>query len=170
MSLPYRILSALAVVGLLWVAPSDAWLEEMPPVMNDVLLQRCSICHDLERVGMALSQGRSLAEIQEAMLARGAVLTEQDEQVLGTFWGQPSEAPPPRAAAQGPSVDAATYRQFQQVIETRCTLCHTRERVDAAIARQDSVEAIEAMMRQRGAVLTEEESSILKIFWDTPHR
>lgn len=59
---------------------------------------RCTVCHSRERVEAAARQGRELAPIEQRMLERGAVLTDREKEVLGTFWGEPlkkgKEAPP----------------------------------------------------------------------------
>ena len=128
MSLFKRYAPALVACAL-FLAPHPlyAWLEEVSPQMNEVLLQRCTTCHDLERVGLALEQGRSLSEIQAAMLSRGAVLSDQDKQTLGTFWGPPTreagtQAPQPVASA----ITEQQAQAFNAVVKQRCVICHSR--------------------------------------------
>lgn len=58
--------------------------------------------------------------------------------------------------------------EFQQVIDTRCTVCHTRERVDLAIKKRQELEKIEQRMLERGAVLTERDRQVLGTFWGSP--
>jgi hypothetical protein len=58
--------------------------------------------------------------------------------------------------------------EFQQVIETRCTVCHTRERVDIAIKKREELEKIEQRMLERGAVLSESDKRVLGTFWGSP--
>jgi hypothetical protein len=58
--------------------------------------------------------------------------------------------------------------EFQRVIETRCTVCHSRERVDVAIKEQQDREKIEQRMLERGAVLTERDKQVLGTFWGNP--
>jgi hypothetical protein len=58
--------------------------------------------------------------------------------------------------------------EFQRVIETRCTVCHTRERVDVAIKKRQDIEKIEQRMRERGAVLSERDKQVLGTFWGNP--
>jgi len=161
------------LAGALLLSPLTlhAWLEEVSPQMNEVLLQRCTSCHDLERVGLALEQGRSLSEIQKAMLERGAILSDQDKQILGTFWGPPARNLD--LQTQQPVASAITAQQaaaFNTVIEQRCVFCHSRERIDDAIARRLPFEPLEEIMLKRGATLTPQEQQTLKIFWEAPHR
>lgn len=57
---------------------------------------RCTVCHTRERVEAAAREGRELGPIQQRMIERGAVLSEREKEVLGTFWGEPlkNEKPP----------------------------------------------------------------------------
>jgi hypothetical protein len=58
--------------------------------------------------------------------------------------------------------------EFQKVIETKCTVCHTRERVDIAIRKRQNFEEIEKTMLSRGAALTERDKKVLGAFWGDP--
>lgn len=58
--------------------------------------------------------------------------------------------------------------EFQKVIDSKCSICHTRERVDVAIRKRENLEQIEKQMTQRGAVLTEHEKEVLGTFWGQP--
>lgn len=57
---------------------------------------------------------------------------------------------------------------FEQVIDSRCTLCHTRERIDQARRQGGKLGEIQQRMLDRGAVLTEQEQSTLRAFWGDP--
>jgi len=61
-----------------------------------------------------------------------------------------------------------TMDEFQQVIDTRCTICHTRERVDVAIKKRQDLEKLEKSMLERGAVLSEKDKQVLGTFWGSP--
>jgi len=59
---------------------------------------RCTICHTRGRVDRALGQGEDLDVLLQRMIERGAIISERDKSVLGTFWGSPlkeGEAPEP---------------------------------------------------------------------------
>lgn len=58
--------------------------------------------------------------------------------------------------------------EFQKTIEARCTICHTREQVDAAISAQEDLEALLQRMIERGAILSEKDKSVLGTFWGSP--
>ena len=128
-----------------------------------VIESRCIACHTRELVEKAVT-GREFEDIQRHMIERGAVLSEGDKKVLGTFWGEPlpgkKEAP-----AAGHAVTREGYRRFQQVLQTRCTGCHTLERVEESIASRSRSQSVLEQMLRRGATLSEEERSILRSFW-----
>ncbi|MGW8313138.1 MAG: hypothetical protein ACWGOL_07905 [Desulfuromonadales bacterium] len=58
--------------------------------------------------------------------------------------------------------------EFQSTIEARCTICHTRERVDAAISEQMELDALLQRMIERGAILSEHDQKVLGTFWGSP--
>jgi hypothetical protein len=58
--------------------------------------------------------------------------------------------------------------EFQSTIEARCTICHTRERVDAAISAQMELDALLQRMIERGAILSEQDQKVLGTFWGSP--
>jgi len=79
----------------------------------------------------------------------------------------------PPAALAVEDLGAHRFRgmdEFQRVIDTRCAICHTRERVDVAIKKRASLERLEARMVERGAILTEEDKNVLGTFWGNPLR
>ncbi len=58
--------------------------------------------------------------------------------------------------------------EFQKTIEARCTICHTRDQVDAAITGQKDLEALLQRMIERGAILSEKDKRVLGTFWGSP--
>lgn len=62
----------------------------------------------------------------------------------------------------------ADMTEFQQILDERCTVCHTRERVDAAIRDQQDMEKLQRQMEERGAILNERDKAVLGTFWGTP--
>ncbi len=57
---------------------------------------------------------------------------------------------------------------FRQVIDLRCIGCHTVERIEQAMQRQEALEPLTRRMIERGAVLTEREKDVLGTFWGSP--
>jgi hypothetical protein len=93
---------ALAVLCLLLtasaigaVAVEDLGAHRMRGMdeFQEVIDARCTVCHTRERVDIAIKQRQELEKIEQRMLERGAVLTERDKRVLGTFWGSPRKEP-----------------------------------------------------------------------------
>lgn len=76
-------------------------------------------------------------------------------------------------AAAVPAVPGEAHRleggsTFQEIIEARCTICHTRERVDAAIRSQADLDALLQRMIERGAIINERDQKVLGTFWGSP--
>lgn len=69
-------------------APSPERIRQQQ-AFEQVIDQRCTLCHTRERIDQARRQGRELGEIQRRMLERGAILTEQEQSTLKAFWGDP---------------------------------------------------------------------------------
>ena len=87
----------LLIIGLLLPAVAVA----VPNAVHDVhrlpandefqetIESRCTICHTRGRVDEAIQQDADLDELLQRMIERGAILSEKDQKVLGTFWGSP---------------------------------------------------------------------------------
>lgn len=58
--------------------------------------------------------------------------------------------------------------EFQSTIEARCTICHTRDRVDEAIRQQTDLDTLLQHMIERGAILSERDQKVLGTFWGSP--
>lgn len=80
----------------------------------------------------------------------------------------------PAAARMGEVQNLGAHRttagmeEFQQVVDSKCTICHTRERVDLARSRGSDLKRIERQMIERGAILSEHDKSVLGTFWGSP--
>lgn len=93
-----RRLTVLCVAALLLGSPaagavSSAVHDPHRLPANDefqkTIEARCTICHTRERVDAAMSEGENLQDLLQRMIERGAILSERDKSVLGTFWGSP---------------------------------------------------------------------------------
>ncbi len=138
-------------------------MEEFEQVID----LRCTVCHTRERIEQAIAEKRDRTTIQREMEARGAILTERDKEVLGTFWGKPQRGDG-TPLAPGAYVEEEGWLEFQRIIEARCLLCHTRERIDQAVEKHLPFEPIEELMLKRGAQLTPAERKVLRTFWGGP--
>ena len=58
--------------------------------------------------------------------------------------------------------------EFQGTIEARCTICHTRARVDEAMGQETELDALLQRMIERGAILSERDQKVLGTFWGSP--
>lgn len=58
--------------------------------------------------------------------------------------------------------------EFQNTIEARCTICHTRGRVDEALGQQVDLDALLQRMIERGAIISERDKGVLGTFWGSP--
>ena len=86
--------------------------------------------------------------------------------LLATLAGAPAGA-----AVSAVSGEAQRYEggaTFQEIIESRCTICHTRERVDAAIRSKSDLDALLRRMVERGAIISERDHKVLGTFWGSP--
>jgi cytochrome c553 len=80
--------------------------------------------------------------------------------------GMPAMAAVSAAPGEGHRLEGGST--FQEIIEARCTICHTRERVDAAIRSQAELDALVQRMIERGAILSERDRKVLGTFWGSP--
>lgn len=77
----------------------------------------------------------------------------------------------PATAAAAENLGAhrtANPAEFQQVIEKKCIVCHTQQRIDIAIEARRNLEKIQQRMIERGADLSERDKSVLGTFWGSP--
>jgi cytochrome c553 len=87
---------ALAAVS---AAPGEALPFEGAATFQETIEARCTVCHSRERVDEAIRAQSDLEPLLQHMIERGAILSERDRKVLGTFWGSPlkgENAPPAR--------------------------------------------------------------------------
>lgn len=100
-------LSLLAVLvgtpagAALSAVPGEAHRLEGGSTFQEIIENRCTICHTRERVDTAIRSQADLDALLRRMIERGAIISERDHKVLGTFWGSPLKgeakpAPPPR--------------------------------------------------------------------------
>jgi uncharacterized membrane protein len=60
------------------------------------------------------------------------------------------------------------HEEFRKVLDLRCTICHTQERIDEAISEERDMLGIQERMVERGAQLSERDHSVLSHFWGDP--
>lgn len=132
-----------------------------------ILDTKCSRCHTRERIEQALQSGKNFDEVMAKMLRFGAKLSGREKQVLGIFW---ASAPPAQVepVKEGQTVSKDPLGEYRSILERRCTGCHTLDRVEKAMMEGRSLDDLLDMMRQRGAIITAPEKSVLGTFWGKP--
>jgi mono/diheme cytochrome c family protein len=90
------------VMGVFWAQGSEfkASLPEGAGAVTDPLQEyravaqnRCTGCHSLDILEKTIAEGRSINDLIDMMRKRGAIITDADKSVLGTFWGNPLKEP-----------------------------------------------------------------------------
>jgi len=79
----------LFTLTLFVVAATFAADPNDPKEYREIIKKRCTICHNQERIESAIKEGRDMNQILTKMMSMGATLTDQEQKVLGTFWGEP---------------------------------------------------------------------------------
>lgn len=75
------------------------------------------------------------------------------------------EVPPPAGHSLG-SVTGGNFRKANVVIEKNCISCHSKERIEEAIAAGKDMKKIQERMEQKGARLSANDKQVLGIFWE----
>ena len=70
------------------------------------------------------------------------------------------------AAAQAAGEGMDLEKQATEIIDLRCTKCHTNAQISAAVSAGKDMGAIVEQMEQRGAKLSGNEKEVLGIFWE----
>jgi uncharacterized membrane protein len=63
------------------------------------------------------------------------------------------------------NVRGGDVKAAQGIIESKCTKCHSRKVIDAAIFTNKDMEKIQQEMEQKGAKLDANERDVLGIYW-----
>ena len=68
--------------------------------------------------------------------------------------------------SSGPAfAGAGDYAEYQRILDSKCSQCHQRERIEQAIARGDNFAAVIEKMLRFGANLSAQERQVLGVFW-----
>jgi cytochrome c2 len=66
------------------------------------------------------------------------------------------------------AADPNDPKEYQEIIEKRCSICHNHERIEEAIKSGQNMNQILNKMMAMGATLTEQEKKVLGTFWGSP--
>jgi len=111
-----------------------------------VIERKCTVCHSRERIDNALIRRADFADILERMTRQGATLSAAEKEILTAYWGDDQ------------------FAEVNRIINTRCTGCHSRQRIDQALAAGRDLNEIQQKMIRFGARLSPKEQSVLGIF------
>ncbi len=134
-----------------------------------ILDTKCSQCHPRGPIEQALARGDDYNAVIEKMIRLGAQLTPREQQVLSVFWRR-DQPQAPRKEPAAAAVTADPLGNFRLVLESRCTGCHSLDRVEEAMAQGRPLEDLIEMMRKRGAIVTEADKKALDPFWGSPYK
>jgi cytochrome c5 len=147
----------VAVAGAVVVGPINLTGGETtaPPTTaldaNALIDERCTVCHSRERIDAASKDVAGWTETVDRMIANGAQLSPEEREAVIQFLANRDAAAAPPATA----IDA------NALIDERCTVCHSRERIDAATKDVAGWTATVDRMIGNGAQLTPEEREAL---------
>lgn len=82
-------LTVLALFVLLAASVALAADKGSVEEYRDIIEQRCTACHDADRIERAMMDKQNVDEVLNKMQKMGAELTPRDKDVLGIFWGSP---------------------------------------------------------------------------------
>ena len=157
-------LLAIVVSGGMAFAGEGDFIE-----YQQILDTKCSQCHPRGRIEQAIERGENFDKVIEKMIRLGAKVSAQEQQVLGVFWR--SEKNPQQPKKQiAKTVTEDPLGEFRAVLESRCTGCHSLERVEEAMVQGRSLDDLVEMMRKRGAIITEADKNALAPFWGSPYK
>jgi len=118
----------------------------------DTLLQeRCTVCHTRERIDQKRAGGATRAAWEatiDRMIGYGAQLNGQEREALIAHLSA--------GAAMGEAA-APVFLDGAALVEQRCTVCHTRARIDDEDEDRDGWTEIVDRMISRGAQLSPDE-------------
>ena len=164
---------------LLWVSvlillcwPLSLAAETAANEINFIEFQKiidtqCTKCHTRARIEQAMAEGKAFRPIEERMGQHGANLSDRERDVMGVFWVENVPVAKNLTVVQDQDDPLGEYRS---VVQSRCSGCHTLERIEQAMRENRSFEALAKMMLKRGAVLTEADHKVLGTFWGEPLR
>lgn len=115
-----------------------------------VIDSKCTLCHTRTQIDKALSQRQDIDQIVAQMIGHGAQLTDAEKTTLTSHWSDDQ------------------FAEVNEVISLRCTGCHTRQRIDEALANGENLAEIQEKMIRFGAQISTREQDVLGVFSGKP--
>jgi hypothetical protein len=63
------------------------------------------------------------------------------------------------------NVAGGNFNKAHEIIGNKCTVCHSKDRIDIALKSGKDMSEIQKVMEKRGAHLSSNEREVLGIFW-----
>ncbi len=63
------------------------------------------------------------------------------------------------------NVRGGDFKKAHGIIEAKCTQCHSKDKIDAALSSGKDMVKIQKEMEKRGAALNSKERDVLGIYW-----
>lgn len=69
------------------------------------------------------------------------------------------------------AAETIDYVEFQKILDTKCSKCHTRSRIEEAMAQGKAFKPIQEQMSKLGVALSDRERDVMGVFWmeNTPN-
>ena len=71
----------------------------------------------------------------------------------------------PQSGSNLGNVKGGDFKKAHGIIDAKCTKCHSKEKIDAAISSGKDMAKIQKEMEKRGAALNSKERDVLGIYW-----
>lgn len=114
---------------------------------NALVDERCTVCHTRERIDAAVKDEAGWTETVDRMISHGAVLSDEERAAVIQYLVE----------THGDTGGGDMVLDGNALVDERCTVCHTRERIDAADKDEAGwTETVDRMIGH-GAVLSDEE-------------
>ncbi|MCK4536926.1 MAG: hypothetical protein KAT93_07930 [Desulfuromonadales bacterium] len=88
-TLTLATLSSVTVLAAVPTAVHDPHRLADTDEFQKTIEARCTICHARDKADDANRAREELDALLQRMIERGAILSDKDKNVLGTFWGTP---------------------------------------------------------------------------------
>jgi len=116
---------------------------------NALINERCTVCHTRDRIDQAQKTPEQWAATVDRMIGYGARLSPEERQAVLDYLTSQGAAPP--------AEDMSAALDGNALINERCTVCHTRDRIDQAQKTPEQWAATVDRMIGYGARLSPEE-------------
>jgi cytochrome c553 len=141
--------SLALVAGLLGLAA-----QQLPEGEGrQVIVARCSNCHELDRVAKTRRDREGWNALLEKMLENGAALDDKERALALDYLS--------RHLAPAPAADSEADRTARRYVTGICSSCHMEELITSTRATKDEWLAIVQNMNGRGAGLSEADVELL---------